>query len=503
MKPSTCEQVAEIALAEAEGKVLAAIDLAFRDQHLRACNHCQTENRALELLRLSPNEASHFAFDGASSEKIISGALSQLRACSKESDFLADFVVSAESPRETDCLATDDAEPPITAFWRKPTAWAAGMAAAAAIFLMVRASTDFSTDFSPEFSKVDENGAPDLSSVLKANVLKASSSSGLSYGVPIGEGQLLHAEEEIALSLGPDIVVLLEPGSRAKLAKLNHTTAEISLEFGRIHASVRPHSTFFEKGFAVSTSQGMVEVTGTLFSVEAKKGTAGSWVGVLRGSVKVTSSADSANLRHGRVRALEAQQIGSLQTRKMTSQEQQMVRGAMERISLIEQGSIAAVSPGKAATNAAKQEENRSAAVTRPKTGVSKLAHAGSAKELLRKAQELRRLRNWKASAQAYSELIAAYPGEEIAKNAKVSYGYLLLEQLNNYSGGLKFCQEYLFQHPEGVLAAEAAICRIKALRALGSAEEEQIAIEQFLELFPNSYHASAFRKRVQQIRSR
>lgn len=514
-----CDRFAAVTLAEAEGKMLSASDLAFRHQHCAACAACREEEKALSLLRLAEDGPAHFQTPVAERARTIDSILAAVDAVDAP---------DAVEPAPAAAPETDNVVP-FTRRARRPAMWIAGIAAAAAALLLV----------------VRVANPPARGPAPSARVLLASGGD-LSAGAAAVEGQELSAAGgETSVALGSDIVILLDPGTKARLSKLQASGIEVALEAGRVHASVKPNTP--GPRLAIATRDGRVEVTGTLFSVEARDGK--SQLRVLRGSVKVSAPGRKTTA----VTANQAQRLGSEELRALDREEQEAELAAMRRIGLLETAE-ASVLQIRSRPVGARVSLDGEAIGTTPlsaevKTGHRHLVvasagksaeewidlHAGKiairdfdlapplaqadepdapahrreirratpkapVEEMLRKAQALRSQRDWAASAAAYRDLLATYPSASQTEAAWVSYGEILGDHLGEWKGALRACDSYLARAPGGVVAGEASACRIRALRALGRSADERAAIEEFLKRFPSAVQAPELERRLRSL---
>ncbi|MBI5548162.1 MAG: FecR domain-containing protein [Deltaproteobacteria bacterium] len=518
---SSCERCSQIALAEADGRMLPASDLAFRHEHEVSCPDCRREARALDLLRMPEGRPAHFPASASERAQTLDAVLAALDA--------PDF---AEDPAPAPAPAEPESAPVVVPFARrlpKPALWVTSLAAAAAALLLVVRGVGPSADQAP---------APTARVLL-------SSGQGLSAGMVAAEGQeLVAAAGETSLALGSDIVILLDPGSRARIARLQTSLVEVSLESGRVHASVKPNTP--GPRLAVTTPQGRVEVTGTLFSVEARDGA--SDLRVLRGSVKVSAPGRKVS----KVAALQAQRRGADVVRAMDVDEQEVELAAMRRISLLETAEASVLQVRSEPVGARVLLDGEAIGTTplsaEVKSGHRHLVvatagrtadewidlHSGKveirtfdltplvaqreaepdslptpalkrpsskvpAGEMQRRAHVLLQSRDWAGSARAYREFLAAYPSVDLG--AWVTYGSILVEHQGDPKGALTACGRYLEREPGGINAAEAFECRIRALRALGRKIDERAAVQEFLDRFPSAVQASEMRRRLEHLR--
>jgi ferric-dicitrate binding protein FerR (iron transport regulator) len=504
-----CDRFVELSLTKADGRDPEGADLAFVEQHRAACPACRREAEALAALRMPASGPAHCPDSPAQRAKAIDRVLAALDA--------PDLAPASEG--ETDNVV------PFTRKLKKPAMWAAGMVAAAAALLLV--------------VRVGQIPNPSSGPAPLARVL-LSSGEGLSAGMTVGEGQLLSAAGgEASLAVGNDIVLLLEPGSQAQLARLSRGAVEVALQTGRLHASVTPHTT--GPRLAVTTADGRVEVTGTQFSVEALDGK--SELKVLRGSVKVVAKGHRATS----VEALHAQRLGADEIRAMSDKEQEGELSAMRRIGLLEAAEASMLqvrsSPSGArvsldgepigatplsaevktghrhlvvATADVSREEwvdlhasdvptirefdlvpPPAVAVAEPESepALPDVRHATLSrlptKQLLDKAQMLRTRHDYSGSAVAYRELLTH---KDAPVDALISYGDLLLENLGDPKGALKAYSRY----PAWEGRADKAFAgRINAMHALGRKVDERAAIEQFLATFPYAPQRAAMERRL------
>jgi outer membrane protein assembly factor BamD (BamD/ComL family) len=108
--------------------------------------------------------------------------------------------------------------------------------------------------------------------------------------------------------------------------------------------------------------------------------------------------------------------------------------------------------------------------------------------------------RRWAEAADAYRELEVAFPNSSEAKVILVSLGQLELNHLGRADLALQRFDTYLKAGDQGVLTQEARFARIKALRALGRTAAEVDAIEEFLNLYPDSFEVKVLRERLRAL---
>jgi hypothetical protein len=124
----------------------------------------------------------------------------------------------------------------------------------------------------------------------------------------------------------------------------------------------------------------------------------------------------------------------------------------------------------------------------------------GSPPALLAQARERRAARDWAGAAAAYRRLVNDHGGSAEAQSARVALGNLLLDQLGDAAGALQVLDDCLARQRGGVLAEEASLGRIRALRKLGRTAVEASAIRDHLQRFPRSLEAATLRQRFDQL---
>ncbi len=523
MMANHCERMAELVLGAAEGAPLAPQDASFQKQHLATCPFCQRERAALDLLSIDADGGAHFPLDERSKARIVGRALALL-----------------DAPEEA---LEDEPAPPLSLLDRisRRRAFAAvgAVAAAAAIAAVVRLSPPART--SPALAQ--EN--PVARILLASGRIEGREP--LAAGMVLAEGQSLESGTgELSLALGPHAMVLVAPHSKLTLKKLDRTGIELALDQGRVHSSITPKSL---PSFAVSTRAGRVEVTGTIFAVEAVGEQAE--LSVLRGSVKVSAPGKRATS----VEALQVRDVGGGESRAMSREEQDRSLAAQRRLSLLEPAQASALqirsrpegaqvtldgepvgqTPFAAEVKAGRRhlllamagrtseewidlhtgdvtlrDYDLSAPAQEPAPAPAKPAHVAAreagappVQDLWREAQDRRARRDFEGAAAALRELVAAYPAAPLSDAGRVVLGQIEVEHLASPAAGLKSCDGYLARAPRGTLASEALACRASALRGLGRTAEERRALQTFLGRFPQAPQAAEMRLRLETLQGR
>jgi len=127
-----------------------------------------------------------------------------------------------------------------------------------------------------------------------------------------------------------------------------------------------------------------------------------------------------------------------------------------------------------------------------PEASASVPPEGPRAADLLATARERRGRGDTDGAVAAYRELFARHPNAPEARAALVPFGEMQLGKLGDAHGALGSFERYLTLG--GPLAEEATFGKIRALRALGRAEEERATTLAFLKAYPDSTLAPSLR---------
>ena len=122
-----------------------------------------------------------------------------------------------------------------------------------------------------------------------------------------------------------------------------------------------------------------------------------------------------------------------------------------------------------------------------------------TAAALFARANEARRGGRAAEALRLYDELGARFPGSREDTAARVTSGWLLLEQLGQPGAALARFDRYLAASGGGTLAQEAMAGRALALAKLGRRADELAAWRRLLEVAPGSAYAPRARERLGQ----
>jgi hypothetical protein len=265
----------------------------------------------------------------------------------------------------------------------------------------------------------------------------------------------------------------------------------VSLELGRIALDVPSGGSW---RVSVTTDHGLVEVKGTVFSVERKGDHLR--VEVLRGSVAVTAPGSPAV-------TIGAGEFVELPETTRNPLDHESARRIRE---LLGEPSPARNTPAPAETvppEAVEQEPpQQSSKKTTMTTKKNKLtpSELPSPGELIRQARACRTSGDWQCAAERYRRVRADYPGRPEAATALVALAGIELDQLGRPAIAFEHYRQYLGRGGKGALAVEARYGVCRALKALGRKDEERQALEDFVAKHPSGVHASAVNKRLGEL---
>jgi len=356
----------------------------------------------------------------------------------------------------------------------------------------------------------------------------------------------------LVIALPTGITLMLEPGTRLEIGRLDEEAVEVLLNRGELLASVSPGRK--SPGFVVSTSRGRIVVTGTVFTVRSTDEETA--VEVFRGAVQIEESGRSGRTveasRYARLGidgdlALEPEEIQSAKD-KARLLDLLAGGGAQIEIRSVPSGAVvvldgvvlgqtplgAAVRPGHRDLDlsleghgAVRERLDLSRETTvdrvfelRPLEELAVLSTAEvdpastatgqsraraaipgglSPRELLRLAQSLRASKDWSGAAQAYQALIRRHPGTAEARTALVSLASIQLDHLGRASGALANYDAYL-SAGGGALAPEALFGKARALRRLGRTPAEAATLRELLAHYPGAIQAPQAKHRLDEI---
>jgi len=122
----------------------------------------------------------------------------------------------------------------------------------------------------------------------------------------------------------------------------------------------------------------------------------------------------------------------------------------------------------------------------------------GPAVDLLAKANDHRRKKQYRRALNAYLEVIELHPGSRQAEAARVAAAALRLEHLSDANGAAEHYRAAA--SGQGQLGEEAAYGLAEAHRAAGRHDAERQQLHRFLDQYPTSPLAATARLRLREL---
>jgi TolA-binding protein len=366
-----------------------------------------------------------------------------------------------------------------------------------------------------------------------------SASADLQPGRRVAAGDVIDAEGgAVAIALDSGIKLLLLPGARVRIPALDSRAVEARVEAGAVLAAVEPK----RRGppFSVTTADGSVGVVGTVFEVSFVDDV--TRVGVLRGEVSLRANgAAPCALGVG-----ETSDLAGLDRQPLAGPESRTLDQGLRMLDLLSDTELASAVDIQSLPNGAQVSIDGIVLGTTPIAALVRSGHRtveltaegrapvrelvelargerlsrvfelgrisqrsraerlpaamANASAMLAQAQSLRASRDWTAAADAYEDLIAAYPTSTEARTSLISLGELRLVRLHAPAKALECYARYLETPSKGALTEEALYGRARALRALGREDDEAAALRSFLEAYPNAFAAPQAALRLEEL---
>jgi ferric-dicitrate binding protein FerR (iron transport regulator) len=528
MLEHNCKEIHRIWRDRDAGKPTPLDEQDLVSAHLSQCEMCRLEDKAMEHLRFDVSASGAPAIDDLSTRRRIDDVLERawvrdLPAIPRRRSLVASFVAIAAA-----------AVVAIVAVWG----------------VMERPVTTPVADV-----QVATENRP---SAVDGKIVLLSSDATVSGGGENMVNQIASKTRVVAgkgtaiLNLDTDITVLLSPETEVEVRRLDTTGIELFLERGHLLASVEPARD--GPGLAISTTDGRVVVTGTVFSVDVKKGDVTAKV--YRGKVRLEeNNSEDRRLRAGQLAVLGTQGVTAvadedrIRTQKLlkTLDLLSPTQGASMEIDSVPSGAlvivddvllgqtplVVSITPGhrmlelemdgyapvkefidlgvrddlsrtfeltKERLNVVSNEKNVSPTGTVNRRGEVAVQ---TPEGLLAQAQAMRAAHNWSGASKTYARLLQKYPTSAEARSSLVSHGNLLLDRMGKPARALDLFNKYLASSNRGTLAQEAAYGRAVAFRAIGDARSESGALKSFIKSFPSAIEVSMARLRLEEIENR
>lgn len=144
--------------------------------------------------------------------------------------------------------------------------------------------------------------------------------------------------------------------------------------------------------------------------------------------------------------------------------------------------------------------EASASAHRRPRERARRASAPATAPDLLARANEQRRARDYGAAERSYVQVVARFGNSSSAYVARVAAASLRLEHLGNARGAATLYREALRRRPNGNLDAEARYGLARAQRRLGQVNAERRTLEELLRQHPQAPFASRARSRLAEL---
>lgn len=311
------------------------------------------------------------------------------------------------------------------------------------------------------------------------------------------------------INLDAGIRLWLDNGAIVRAEHVTKQTARFRLETGRVVAQVDDHPPGYR--FVIATPGGEVESIGTVFSVEVVDSRP-AVARVLRGTIRVRSAGPDASIRQSfEVTAWQEGRVGDTEPSAAGVEELKtdlhLLAGNVPKSTsnreLLSALDAKSVEPTTRPTSTRRPSSPNPPTVRRlaadPDTTdeTDEKNPSPAVDALFSQATEQRRAGDYATAAQTYSQLIRTYPNSSAALNATVSLGHLELTEIKQPAAALSRFERYLARAPQGFLAQEARVGKLRALVALRRPAEVKKAADDYFRAHPSGYAgAEALRKR-------
>lgn len=291
----------------------------------------------------------------------------------------------------------------------------------------------------------------------------------VAVGQKLPKGSVVLARSGVAcLALDPSVRACVARGTLLRVDEVG-ADRRLALLGGKIAAELDPQPA--GTSFGITTREGSAIAVGTAFSVEVPPGDAPVVTRVMHGTVVVRASSGREQLVH----AHEAASMTTAPT-PLAATDESRDRALLDPNVAAEPADAAAPAPLAPPGPRASGEATETAAT------------------LLAAAREKRAHGDADGAAAAYRDLFARHPASVEAHTALVPWGEMLLGR-GDATAALDAFDRYVAKG--GPLVEEASFGRIRALRAVGRADDARTATEAFLARFPNGPLAATLTRSV------
>jgi ferric-dicitrate binding protein FerR (iron transport regulator)/TolA-binding protein len=337
----------------------------------------------------------------------------------------------------------------------------------------------------------------------------------------IGAWLAAPASAELPLAFSDGTRLVLAPGGRARIARVDADGADLVLERGRGHANVVHRDT---SRWTVIAGPFEVHVTGTEFNVGWDPATEELDVTLERGGVTITGCAVDRRVVVGEsIRAICKDAHAEVRTVASVVSTTPVVIGETDAAPPSEPSTTTALPPPSVPLRAAASEgippgsdRDASAAAIATTASVAapawrELAMAGKYKEatdlalaadfarecenatpedLLLLADAARFAGHMDRANEALVALRRRFPSDARASVAAFQLGRLAFDQAHAYAKATEWFETYLREAPAGPLAREASGRLIEAKARAGDAAGARRAAQRYLDVYPTGPHA-------------
>ncbi len=303
------------------------------------------------------------------------------------------------------------------------------------------------------------------------------------------ENTVIRIEKDALFQVRDTLFVATESDSEVHVVRATPSAITLKLETGRMALHLVPGSNV---ALSVELPDGVVEVTGTVFIVEAIRNR--SSVSVVRGSVAVrgfNGQRASETVTVGETYSLTNQAVSE---RNSDPSDQLLILLGMSDSSEVAAAEPKAVAP--------ERPEAEARPLDIPRKRDRQPPDRPSLETLIQSASTCRAQRNWDCAVKNYESLIQLYPNRPDATTAMMPVAQILLDNLNRPAQALKYYRRYQRSRPEGSLGQEAMWGECVALRRLGQTEPETQCLKRFLSRYPAAPFSSQASARLTKILS-
>lgn len=437
-----CEKFFELAARKwADDEPWTEEDSAFYSRHKESCGECAAFDDALSDLSTDNISKTEDSPDASSREDLIKKTVSRRFTAMRRRRYLAVGI-------------------------------AASLVLGAAVVLTPATKNDNETN-------IDETFLLSRGSITAA--AERTIAAGERFSIEKGAAK---ADADTLIEIPGALYAALEKDARIGKAVRSGADVRLTLEQGRLAAHLIPGSGL---GVQVETPNGIVDVKGTVFIVEARDSV--DEVRVVRGSVSVKPK----DAKQKNARTVNAGQAFSFEQKKHAALPPREEDPLLKLLGISAPPVKTSPPPASAADDVDTAEKNtapeKKTAVQRPAPEV-----------LLQAARRCRAAKNWKCAVDNYGKVVNYYPGLPDAATAMIPIAQILLENLHRPKEALQYFKRYQKRRPRGGLGREALFGECRALKQIGRVKAEKECLTRYLEKYPNTVYTQMAKSRLMSI---